>query len=535
MKTRLPGRGITVVVDRKQKLSLLHGIVFPPADSLMVYSNGRKWLFRGGAVLAGLLPLVVMELALRLTGLPAPDELYDPWIAFEQVQPLFELDETGARYTISKSRRKFFAESGFAASKDPGSFRIFCLGGSTVQGRPYQPPTAFSQWLELSLQAAEPGRQWDVVNCGGVSYASYRLVPILEEVLGHEPDLVILYTGHNEFLEDRSYGKYREPSGLARLSQLAVSRLRTVALARRGWLALQGEQETPSGQQTLPTEVDARLDEEGGLALYQRDDAWQHQVIDHFELNLRRMIRLARESDVPMLVVNPVEDLRDSPPFKSTFDQGLSSEQTQRCEQLLESAAMDQSLLVDQRIDLLDQLLAIDPRRADALYLQGRFMEAQGKLEDARTLFLRAKDEDLCPLRMLESMHDVLSTVASQNQVPVVDVRADFIRRMAPGVVGRPQLVDHVHPSLEGHQWIADSLIRQMAQMDMVDLPEGWQERRAELEREHLATLDEVYFAQGRKRLEGLRMWTQGLAGRTDLLIDRERQRDDPQGEEGKP
>ena len=102
VKTRLPGRGITVVVDRKQKLSFLHGIVFPPADSLMVSSNGRKWLFRGGAVLAGLLPLVVMEVALRLTGIPAPDELYDPWIAFEQVQPLFELDERGARYTISE-------------------------------------------------------------------------------------------------------------------------------------------------------------------------------------------------------------------------------------------------------------------------------------------------------------------------------------------------------------------------------------------------------------------------------------------------
>jgi tetratricopeptide (TPR) repeat protein len=247
------------------------------------------------------------------------------------------------------------------------------------------------------------------------------------------------------------------------------------------------------------------------------------------------MIRLAEEADVPMLLVNPVEDLRDSPPFKSTFDQSLSSEQTQRCQQLLESAAMDQSLLVDNRIDLLDQLLAIDPRRADALYLQARFMEIQGKLQEARTLFLRAKDEDLCPLRMLESMHDLLAAIAQQNQVPVVDVRAEFTLRMAPGVVGRPQLVDHVHPSLEGHQWIAESLIRQMEQMGMVDLPQGWEQRRGELEREHLATLDEVYFAQGRKRLEGLRMWTQGLAGRTDLLIERDRQRDNPQGVEGKP
>ena len=31
--------------------------------------------------------------------------------------------------------------------------------------------------LELSLRAARPEREWDVINCGGVSYASYRLVP----------------------------------------------------------------------------------------------------------------------------------------------------------------------------------------------------------------------------------------------------------------------------------------------------------------------------------------------------------------------
>jgi phospholipase/lecithinase/hemolysin len=107
---------------------------------------------------------------------------------------------------------------------------------------------------------------------------------------------------------------------------------------------------------------------------------------------------------------------------------------------------------------------------------------------------------------------------------------------MAPGVVGRPQLIDHVHPSVEGHQWIAESLVRQMAEMEMVTLGEGWEERRGDLERKHLATLDEVYFAHGRKRLEGLRMWTQGLAGRIDLLIERDLQpTDDPRAEKEKP
>ena len=93
------------------------------------------------------------------------------------------------------------------ANKSRDEFRIFCLGGSTVQGRPYANETSFTTWLELSLQAADPRRQWQVVNCGGVSYASYRLLPIMKETLQYEPDLYIIYTGQNEFLEERTYGE----------------------------------------------------------------------------------------------------------------------------------------------------------------------------------------------------------------------------------------------------------------------------------------------------------------------------------------
>jgi hypothetical protein len=55
--------------------------------------------------------------------------------------------------------------------------------------------------LELELQATQPDRTWEVINCGGVSYGSWRLVAVLKEVLQYAPDLIILATGENEFLE----------------------------------------------------------------------------------------------------------------------------------------------------------------------------------------------------------------------------------------------------------------------------------------------------------------------------------------------
>ena len=39
---------------------------------------------------------------------------------------------------------------------------------------------------------------------------SYRLLLILEKCLQYKPDLFIVCTGHNEFLEDRSYAHLKE-------------------------------------------------------------------------------------------------------------------------------------------------------------------------------------------------------------------------------------------------------------------------------------------------------------------------------------
>ena len=45
------------------------------------------------------------------------------------------------------------------------------------------------------------------INAGGVSYASYRVARLMNELKQYQPDLFIVYSGQNEFLEERSYGE----------------------------------------------------------------------------------------------------------------------------------------------------------------------------------------------------------------------------------------------------------------------------------------------------------------------------------------
>ncbi|HUS92969.1 MAG TPA: tetratricopeptide repeat protein [Phycisphaerae bacterium] len=472
----------------------------------------RRALFRLGAVGVGLLPFVLIELLCAAFDWGRPDFHDDPFVGFSSIQPLFVRSADGSRYEIARSRLAFFRPDSFAAVKPPGEFRIFCLGGSTVQGRPFAIETSFTTWLEMLLRLADPARRWEVVNCGGISYASYRLVPILEEVLRHQPDLIVLYTGHNEFLEDREYGHVRDiPAAVARPAEL-LARTRTFHLARSAWSRLRGVPSRPGARAVLGPETDTILDYKGGLARYHRDDAWRRGVMEHYRANLRRMVGLCRQAGVPVVLVNPVTNLRDCPPFKSQHRDGLTAGQLPRWEALCRQAGHVIGGDPFRAADLLRQAAGIDGEYAGLHYLLGRCLDRMGRPAEARAAYLRAKDLDVCPLRMLEPMHADVLAIAGQTRAPLVDARAMFEKRSKGGVLGAGLLVDHVHPSIPGHRLLAEALLEELARQGFVRPRPGWRQRGEQAAREHLDSLGDFYFAKGRERLESLRKWAAGRA-----------------------
>jgi lysophospholipase L1-like esterase len=468
----------------------------------------------------GLLPFVVIELLLAASGAGRPDLSDDPLLGFSGGRPLFVRSDDGSRYEIARSRQSYFRPQSFAAVKRPDEFRVFCLGGSTVQGRPYAVETSLTTWLELSLQAADAGRHWRVVNCGGVSYASYRLVPILEEVLGYQPDLVVLYTGHNEFLEDRTYADIkRRPPALGRL-QTAASRWRTYVVAQHAYASLTGRtrREHQEERDVVAAEVDAILDYQNGLAQYEWDQPWREAVVAHFELNIRRAVAIAATADVPLLLVNPVCNLRDCPPLKIMPRDGLAQEDTRRFAELIDEA---RSYYHGDKRDLraaaerFERALTIDDRHAGARYELAECYDQLGMKVQAREAYLAAKDHDVCPLRMLQSMHEALLDVATDTNTPMVDVRELFERESRDGIPGGELLVDHVHPNVRGHQLIGEALAEWLIEQLDLRPPDRWRADRDRAYATHLASLDDIYFAQGQERLRALRAWSKGLVTAT--------------------
>ncbi len=465
------------------------------------------------AVALSLSPLLIAELVLRSRGVNAVDSVdADPLVDLHQLQPLFVLNEATQRWEIPPQRENFFRPDSFTADKPAGLRRIFVLGGSTVQGRPFATETAFSTWLRLRLEAASPETPLEVINCGGVSYASYRVSRILDEVLKHQPDAIVLYTGHNEFLEDREYAEVRQMSPLRRWFAALSSKIRIVT-----WIQ---KKLTPSqkSRTVLAGEVDARLDHAGGLDRYQRDPIWKRGVENHFAETLREMTQATAAANVPLILCVPAGDLVNTPPFKVTsiFKRGTPADLN------FEAAwkqAIDLNQSASQRLIACEACLRLDPQHAGANYILGRLRYERGEIQSAKTHLIAARDFDVCPLRATSPIIQSVFELADAQDLLLVDTetlldeRNHEGQRIPDGIADPEYFVDHVHPSVTGHQLIGREVFTRLNSLGWFEVPRDAEQRYEALAQDHLNTLGEAYYARGSQRLEGLRRWAAGRAG----------------------
>jgi len=142
---------------------------------------------------------------------------------------------------------------------------------------------------------------------------------------------------------------------------------------------------------------------------------------------------------------------------------------------------------------------------------------------------------DLCPLRILEPMNQAILDVARQNHTPLVDVRRLFEGLTDSGIPGGYRLLDHVHPSIPGHQLIANALADEMARLGFVHPVPDWKPRRDRRFQEHFDSLDDFYFSKGEERLDRVQRWTQGQATRTRRSRGRGPPADRPRRDQGSP
>jgi len=451
--------------DASRRIPLWQAFILPVASILIFF-----------LLLEGILALLGFHPALKTE---------DPFVGFSSDAPLFVPaadSKTGQIMITAPNKKDFFNRQSFSREKAPGTYRIFSLGGSTTYGRPYEDTTSFSGWLRELLPTADRSQKWEVINGGGISYASYRVAHLMEELINYQPDLFIIYTGHNEFLEERTYGKLRDRSPLLRTTTSLLAKTRT-------WSAMSGAlknlhlntPEKKDNRVNLAAEVDTILDRSAGLDLYKRDDSLQENILKHYRISLERMVQLARSVGAKILFVTPASNLKDFSPFKSQHTGSINNNDRQRSEQLL---AMSNPFVWEKNwpfvLQFLNEAAGLDPRFAEYHYRRGQALLGMGRFDEAKKAFIQARDEDVCPLRALTPMHSIVTEVAKENSIMLVDFVDLLEQRMQKtlgyAIPGQEYFLDHVHPTIEGNKILAMALLQTMAGQGLVQLEAGWSE-----------------------------------------------------------
>lgn len=423
----------------------------------------RSFWFKGFmGLLWGFALLLMAELSLWAMGLGGPEEREDPLRGFGGQESLFYLTDSlnGQKvYTTKRFYEQMFEEQIFSEKKTPGTFRIFCFGGSTMRGVPYRPKGTPANFLREMLATIAPDRDFEVINCGATSYGSGRIVPLVKECLRYEPDLFVLYSGHNEFLEARFKELIMAQPPFLLYLKASLMKTRLFVTWRKLLLKVFKQEEK---------DWDPALDP---IQQFRPIPPWDSEarkaIVDNYRENLEEILRMAKKAGVRVILMKVVANLKDFAPYLSLHSPALKDEKGFDAHYKKGMASM-KGREWREAVKELQEAQAMDPYHAEVAFRLGQCLFALQRFEEAEEQFFKAVNLDAIPFRDLGDMNQVTEEVGGKYGVIVADTPSAFKRASQKGFLGDDLFIDHCHPNLLGQKLIAGEVVLSMTKAGIV-------------------------------------------------------------------
>ena len=405
------------------------------------------------AIAFGLGLLAAIELLLRGIGFGAPGHRPDPFAGFAASEPLFvrEVGPAGEIFFRTRDDRVGpFHPSRFTAVKPPGTIRIFCLGGSATYGFPLVEELAFCSVLGDALDRSHPEYHFEMINCGGMSYGSRRVLNVMRELTRYDADAFIIHMGHNEYLERRFFAPFLTEPPWRRALRGGLNKVRLYVALQRFVVPLIRSRPTPAND---PYGVGPDRDDSQRLPRNPREDELVRQ---QFAFAVDEIAALAAESGVPLILVNPGTNLRGWPPEASDWRHDLpEAEERRRDAAVARGRGLQQRGGHEAALRFVDEALSIDPGVAEVLFLRARILDGLGRFDEARLAFESARDRDAVPIRITSDLESIIQETWLAHRLLPADAQDALSRASPQGIVDDEMILDYCHPSEEGHRRIA--------------------------------------------------------------------------------
>jgi tetratricopeptide (TPR) repeat protein len=430
----------------------------------------RRRLFYAVALSIPVLFFVLVEAGLRLAGFGHSYPLFTPVAGapgFLQANPdsvkRFVVDEFATPDVRIHPVR-------FPEQKAPGTFRIVIQGGSTAAGFPYGYGASLAGMLQQRLQATFPDVNFEIITTAMPAVNSYTLLDFTDEIILQQPDAVLIYAGHNEYLGILGVGSALT-AGRSRpiiLAFLALRESRLLQLLMHGY-----DVATSSG----PVAVETIMNSSG--TLMRRIVGERHIPLDsvlyregeqQFRSNLASLLAHYRDAGIPVFIGTLASNEKGMEPFSS----GLAADTDAAAWQAHYAAGLKalQQGDLETAQDALAAVLALDDTAASGYFALGQLQEDLGDYSPARGSYLAAKDRDQLRFRAPEAFNTVIRALAADYDARVVEVQASLLEAAGHGIIGNDLMLEHLHPNLRGYFLLADVYFDALREQGLIAAPE---------------------------------------------------------------
>jgi lysophospholipase L1-like esterase len=371
-------------------------------------------------VLLPIIFLVIIEIILRVTNFGYN---FDQWVDVGEGKYVIN-SNIGKKYFPGGDFNPTTSEDYFDIQKKANTFRVFVLGESSAEGFPYSPMGSFSRYIRRRLELVYPNTPIEVINLGMTAINSYTLLDLLPGVLDQKPDLILIYTGHNEYYgalgvgSIQSFGSFRPLINL----MLYLNKFKTTQLVRNSvhWALSLFTSKNNEDAGTLMS----RMPKDKFILLNSKEF---NAGLQQFKNNLTDILELIKDRGVPVILGRLVSNLKDQKPFISVNAPGYKS--------------------------------------ADQVYKEACDNLKNNNITKAASLFRQAKELDALRFRAPDEINKIIDDLGKEFHVPTIPIDSIFNSASPDGIVGDNLIVDHLHPNVKGNQLIGKAFYDSMQKM----------------------------------------------------------------------
>ena len=413
----------------------------------------KIWLFRIITFSLPLLFFVVLEFGLRLVG-------------YGKSVPLFMANPAASQYLLPTPDvvKRYFADDSLAPNvtietnfflkqKPEDGIRVFVQGGSTAAGFPYGFGASIAGMLDYRLKQSFPSRPVEVVNTALSAVNSYTLLDFTDEIIEQQPDAVLIYAGHNEYLGILGVGSAYTAANSrgATLLYLKLKELRLFQLMQAIYHSFnQPNEKALKPSRTMMAKVARHKNIPVDSPLFQ-------QGLLQFEQNMSLLLDKYSEAGIPVVLSTIASNLSHQTPFSS-------NPIPQEYRVLLAKPLVE--LVPSEANELL--VVAEAYKSADAFYHLGQWYLSHGELGKAQQAFVEARQHDLLRFRAPSEINDIIRRLAKRSGVQLVDAEAALKREAPNNIIGNTLMMEHLHPTALGYFEIANSFYHHLNESQLL-------------------------------------------------------------------